>query len=161
MNSKSYSRAGPKRKRRLLQHRSQELRFLVEYHFFAGVQTTSAGTKPMTAIEVTSTITGQCERGPSDWRHDEVDIRDRCFDFLERGMRDGCSLKGGESSAPPSLILISLWSKTARKGYHLSPLGCGCGRMSAARSIHAFAGQPVRVGRPTTKRNAAGHPVWF
>jgi hypothetical protein len=83
MNSKSYSRAGPKRKRRLLQHRSQELRFLVEYHFFAGVQTTSAGTKPMTAIEVTSTITGQCERGPSDWRHDEVDIRDRCFDFLE------------------------------------------------------------------------------
>ena len=32
---------------------------------------------------------------------------------------------------------------------------------AGAIAIHAYAGQPVRAGRPSTKRNAAGHPAWF
>jgi hypothetical protein len=32
------TRAGPRRKRRLLQRRSQELRFLAEYHLWAALQ---------------------------------------------------------------------------------------------------------------------------
>ena len=76
-------------------------------------------------------------------------------------MREGCSLKGGESSAPPNLILISLRSKTARKGYHLSPSGCGCGRMSALDQFTLSLDSPSVLAAPRLSETLPGTQSGF
>ena len=109
---------------------------------------------------------------PWDWRHDEVDIRDRCFDFLEisnsRWSRpvplstrhEGWLFVEGRRIVGAAESYFDLFAEqNGPEEISLEPVWLWVWAYVGARAIHAFAGKPVRVGRPPTKRNAARPPA--